>query len=243
MVFTRRNCILKLDQLQLRGPNVARDAFHFAAAAFLFSALSVPPALAAGAPAGIVMDVSGATDPPLTAMTEIPADATVKLTGDAKLTFLDYARCKLVTVSGGTVTLSESDYRVDGHVESERDGPCPQTYTPNGGNSRQTTGGLIMRSGLGPPRWPVNARFLLTGRFAGDVAAAAIYAEDSPDAATATLDVTAGRLAEPAGTLLPPAYARYILRLTTSGARKLSDITFIGMTPANPPPFIILRLE
>jgi hypothetical protein len=100
-----------------------------------------------------------------------------------------------------------------------------------------------MRGGRGPPRWPINAQFLLTGHDAGSIAAAAIYAEDSPTVAAAKLDVKGGRLAEPPGTLLPPANARYVLRLTSGGARNLPDITFIGTPPANPPPFIILRLD
>src|ERR1700758_1130847 len=103
---------------------------RFAAVAGLSSALVFSTsARAADAPVGIVMAVSGTTTPALSAMTEIPADSAIKLDSGSTLTFLDYARCKLVTVSSGTVTLGRSGYKVDGRVESEVDGPCPQTYS------------------------------------------------------------------------------------------------------------------
>jgi hypothetical protein len=202
----------------------------------------VLPAAAADTAAAIVMEVTGTTDPSLSAMSEISAGTTIKLGDGAKLTFLDYARCKLVTVSGGTVTPGASDYQTSGHVESETDGPCPQTYSTAGGGTNQTTGALIMRGGLGPPRWPVNAQFLLTGANAGQVQAAAVYPEDSPDAPISTLSMINGRMVEPPGAL-PTPNARYVLRLMTTGAEKAREITFVGAAPSNPPPFVILRID
>src|SRR5947209_6720167 len=69
--------------------------FFFATAAF---AAGEPPA-------GMVMSVSGSVTPALAAMSEIPADTPLRLAEDAELTFLHYGRCKLVTVTGGTVNL------------------------------------------------------------------------------------------------------------------------------------------
>jgi len=198
-------------------------------------------ALAAEAPAGIVMAVTGTTDPPLSMMTEIPTNTSIRLSGDAKLTFLDYARCKLVTIAGGTLTLSRTEYRTDGHIESEADGPCPHVYAlsePGG-----TTGSLVMRGGLGAPRWAVNSEFLLTGVRAGKLRAAAVYVEDHPDAPAATYEIRGGRLVEPPG--MPPLLpnTRYVLRLTTSDQPKPSEITFIGTTPSGLRSVVVLRLD
>jgi hypothetical protein len=202
--------------------------------------LSIPSA-AAEPPAGIVMAVIGTTDPILSPMTEIPTDTPIRLGGGGKLTFLDYARCKLVTVVGGTLTLSRTAYKTDGRIESEADGPCPHVYSLNepGG----TTGGLVMRGGLGAPRWEVNSEFLVTGARAGKLLAAAVYAEDRPDAPVMTFDIRAGRLVAPSGASPLSPNTRYVLRLTTRDEPKPAEVTFIGTMPSGPRPVVVLRLD
>jgi hypothetical protein len=218
---------------------------RFAAVDGLFGVLLFSTSLpAAEAPVGIVTAVTGTTAPPVSAMTEISADSPIKLDSGSKLTFLDYARCKLVTVSGGTVTLGRTDYKTDGHIENEADGPCPQIYAvKDSGDTSHTTGGLLMRGGLGPPRWPVNSLFLLTGSGAGNVKAAAVYPEDQPGKPSVTLEVGHGRAAQPPGIapLLPN--ARYILRLSANDGSKPAEITFIGTAWSDPQPVVVLRLD
>ena len=171
----------------------------------------LPYAAGAEVPAGIVMAVSGTTDPPLSAMTEIPADTPIRLGTGVGLKFLHYSRCKLVTVAGGTLTLSRTEYKTDGHVESEKDGPCPRVYSLKSGHE---TAGLILR-GAGEPRWPVNSEFLLTGAEAEKVQTAAVYAEDHPDNPVVQLDVAGFRAAKPAGSAPLVPNTRYVLRLTS----------------------------
>jgi len=221
-----------------------RKLRHYGEIAALVACCAVsvaPPCSAAETAAGIVMAVTGTTDPPMSLMSEIPADTPIRLGSSGTLTFLDYARCKLVTVAGGTLTLSRSDYRTDGHIESEADGPCPHVYSVNepGG----TTGGLVMRGGLGPPRWAVNSEFVLTGERAGKLRGAAVYAEERPDTPAMTFEVRGGRLVTPAG--LPPLMpnTRYILRLITSDQSKPAEITFIGTAPSGPRSVVVLRLD
>jgi hypothetical protein len=218
---------------------------RFAAIAGLFGALVFfASARAADSPAGIVMAVSGATSPALSPMTEIPVDSPIKLDSGSTLTFLDYARCKLVTVSSGTVTLGRSGYKVDGRVESEVDGPCPQTYSmKDSGEASHTTGGLIMRGGLGPPRWPVNSVFLLTGPGASKIQTAAVYPEDQPDAPSATLRVAHGQAVQPPATapLLPN--RRYTLRLSASDGAKPTEVTFVSTASSDPQPVVVLRFD
>src|SRR5580704_11307855 len=71
-------------------------------------------AQAADPPAGLIMESVGSTDPRLSAMAEIPANVSFQLGPDAKLTFLHYARCKLVTVTGGTLSVTRADYKEAG---------------------------------------------------------------------------------------------------------------------------------
>src|SRR5207245_4397952 len=78
--------------------------------------------------AGMVIKVTGETTPDLPARTEIPANTAIRLGPEVVLTFLHYRKCKLVTVTGGTLELSARDFATDGKVESEQPGPCPRVY-------------------------------------------------------------------------------------------------------------------
>ena len=140
---------------------------------------SAPPAWADG-PAGIVMEISGETNPPLSEMAEIPANIPVQLQPATKLTFLHYARCKLVTVIGGTLTLTRADYAEVGKVENETDGPCPHVYSlSDSGGQGHGSGGIISRGVETAPHWPASPEIVFTGARANAVAAAEIRAEGS----------------------------------------------------------------
>jgi hypothetical protein len=198
--------------------------------------------LAAEPPAGIVMTVSGVTDPPLAAMTEIAPGAAIKLGANGRLTFLDYARCKLVTVSGGTLVLGRSDYTTDGRVENETDGPCPIAYSIAKDGGARTTAGMVMRGKPEPTQWPVNAQLLLTGSRARGFSTAAIYAEHKPETPAATLLISDGKaVVSPGLPLLPN--RRYVLRLVSSDQSKTTEIVFMGIAPLQPQPILILRLD
>lgn len=199
---------------------------------------------AAAPPAGIVLAVSGATVPPLSAMTEIPADQPIRLGGGSRLIFLDYARCKLVTVAGGTLTLNPAGYKATGRVESAADAPCPHIYALKAsGGAGRTAGGIIMRGGAEAPRWPVGAVFLLTGARAGRVRAAAIYAADRPGSPVLTLALKGGRAAMPPDALPLSPNRRYRLRLSFGDGSKPVDIPFIGVVPNGPASLVVLRVD
>ena len=114
----------------------------------VFGVFSATAPARAEPPPGIVMAIAGETDPPLSAMAEIPANTLIVLQPRTKLTFLHYSRCKLVTVTGGTLTLTRADYKEDGRVEERgrralpaclcapryrrRRAPAPAVWLPGG---------------------------------------------------------------------------------------------------------------
>src|SRR5439155_17140339 len=131
--------------------------------------LTMTPALAGElGVAGIVMKVTGQTTPDLPVRTEIPADTAIKLGPAVELTFLHYRKCRLVTVTGGTLELSDRDFTTDGKIEKEMLGPCPRVYQLAG-----SAGGWVARDL--PPRLPVNSEIIFTGRRADSIAEAAVY--------------------------------------------------------------------
>jgi hypothetical protein len=196
----------------------------------------------AEAPAGIVMAITGDTDPKLSAMAEIPANTPVALPPGTQLTFLHYARCKLVTVSGGTVTLSRADYRVEGKIDSEKDGPCPRVYAINSSGGHNT-GGIVARGMDLPPHWPVNPEIIFSGARAGAVTEATIFAEGNFDKPLVRLDLTGWRAREPADAARMTADRHYVLRLTMRDLREPVDVAFIGRTATGSAPLVIVRID
>lgn len=77
------------------------------------------------APAGMVMALSSSTMPSVTVMAEIPAGTPLRLASGTELTFPHYARCKLITVADGSLTVTRVDFTTDGKIVAEKDGPCP----------------------------------------------------------------------------------------------------------------------
>jgi hypothetical protein len=201
------------------------------------------PTRAADAPAGIVMAVTGETDPKLATMQEVPANTAVTLTPGTQLTFLHYARCKLVTVSGGTLTLSRADYKVDGKIESEKDGPCPRIYALAGGSDGRSTGGIVARGVSSAPHWPVNPEFIFSGQRAGAVTAAAIFAEGKLDKPVMTLALAGWRASEPADAPRMVADGHYVLRLTMRDVTQSVDVPFVATLSTDPAPLVVVRVD
>jgi hypothetical protein len=219
----------------------------FVGLALLQACIMLPAsASAADAPAGIVMAMNGASEPPLSPMTEITANAPIRLEAGSKLIFLEYGRCKLVTVTGGVLTLTASGYSTDGHVDGEADSPCPQTYSlasSGPGTSAPTTAALVMRGGAGPPHWPVNAQLLLTGSRAGEFHTATVAAEGRPESQPTSLTISDGKVtAGPSALPLLP-NRRYVLRLIPSDPSKSSELVFVASAARQPQPLVILRLD
>jgi hypothetical protein len=193
-------------------------------------------------PAGIVMAMTGDSNPPLSVMAEIPAGLPLQLKPDAKLTFLHYGRCKLVTVVGGTLMLQAADYRAGGTVASESDAPCPRVFElADPGGAGRTTGGIVARGITLPPRWPANPQIVFTGPRAAIVSGATILGDNRQP--VLRLDVAAGRGSPPPGAAPLRADGHYTLRLTLRDQREPADIPFTVAGSTEAGTLIVLRLD
>ncbi len=205
----------------------------------LLTSIAVTAFAADAPPAGVVMSVAGGTTPPIAMMSEIPAGIPLQLAPGAELTFLHYARCKLVTVNGGTLTVTRSDFVTDGRIVAEKDGPCPRVHQLSSAGT--TAGGLVMRGVGTAPRWPLDREIVLAGIGTGQLQAAAIYAEDRPDTPLVQLEITGHQARFPASAAPLPVNQRYLLRLTAADRAQPLDIPFIGTAPDGPSLFVVLR--
>src|SRR5262245_38695273 len=77
--------------------------------------------------AALVLEKSGTSEPELQAYGEIPAGTSVSLGAKARLVFLHYRRCAIVTAIGGKVAIDTQAYTVTGGERpQEVSVPCPQ---------------------------------------------------------------------------------------------------------------------
>lgn len=141
--------------------------------AFLALAVGGMAQVAQGAAAqtasGMLMEVSGPTEPAVQALSEVQPGFTVKLAPGSKLSFVHYQSCKLVNVEGGTVTLKLTAYTVtDGKVLNEQK-RCPKRFALTSGAATEA-GALVVRGAV--PKLSNRPIFLLTGPGAESVTGA-----------------------------------------------------------------------
>ncbi len=212
----------------------------------IFFALMLAAATSArcGSPAGIVMAITGKTEPPVEVMAEILANSPIRLLGTAELTFLHYSRCKLVTVEGGTLSLTRRGYSEDGRVESETDGPCPRIYSVQGAGSKGWSSGGIVARGLDTSlRWPAGSEIIFTGSRPVTVVEAEIIADEQAAGSPVQLDVVSGRGRQPQGTAPLQPERRYTLRLTIRGQLEPVDVPFVAVAPTRSVSLVVLRIN
>ncbi len=206
-------------------------------AALFACLLTIGPALAAeSAAAGIVMKVTGQTTPDLPVRTEIPADTAIKLGPAVELTFLHYRKCKFVTVTGGTLELSDRDFTTDGKVEKEMPGPCPRVYQLAG-----SAGGWVARDL--PPRLPVNPEIIFAGKRADKIAEATVYAQDQRERPLFRFDLVDHRATEPAAAAPLIAEQRYILRMKMSDQPDPIEHSFVAVALGTGGSLVVLRID
>jgi hypothetical protein len=187
-------------------------------------------------PAGIVMKVTGQTTPDLPVRTEIPADTAIRLGPAVELTFLHYRKCRLVTVAGGTLELSDRDFTTDGKIEKETPGPCPRVYQLAG-----SAGGWVARDL--PPRLPVNPEIIFAGSRADRIAEAAVYAQDQRDRPLFRFDLVDRRATEPAAAAPLTAEQRYVLRMKMNDQPDPIEHGFVAVAPGTGGSLVVLRID
>jgi hypothetical protein len=189
---------------------------------------------------GLVMALSGQVTPPIAPMAEIAAGMPLHLSPGTRLTFLHYGRCKLITVAGGTLSLTRTEFAADGQILSEMDGPCPQIHSLAGRPAGTGSSGLVIRAGV-LPHWPLDPAIVIAGRDSEGLKTAAIYAEDDTTSPLVQLEVSGHTLRFPAGQERLAANGRYLLRLTGSGRTEPIELPFIGAASDGPELIVVLR--
>lgn len=115
--------------------NRNRETARIAATVCIGLLLVILCPLAAQAAAGyseavaLVMDIKGATTPPLSIYREIAPGTRIELGPGARVSLLHYTSCTIVTLVGGAATVSDEGITANvANIESTRPGPCPRVH-------------------------------------------------------------------------------------------------------------------
>ena len=212
--------------------------------ALLAIAFGASGALAAGPPAGMVLEVTGATDPSFPAMSEIPAQTPVALGPGVSVTFILYSRCKLVTVTGGTLTLTGTEFATTGQIVSQQDTECPRQVEVNGpAVATGTVPGVVrFRGAMTPLQMPPNAQIVFSGTRSDQVRSALLYSAGRADQPMIRYDLYFRRAIAPRAAPAVSPGIQYTLRLTLAGERDPLDIPIVGGR-AGGATFVVVRIN
>ena len=136
------------------------------------------PRVSAQAAAALVLEVHGTIQPGVAPYQEVAAETQFTLADDARLVFLHYSTCRMVTVVGGSITLNTETYTMIGGAKKvERRVDCPRQVVLQAEGS---SAGILIR---GAPMVPVlrlstQPTFVLVGRRADDFAAVQVTTQD-----------------------------------------------------------------
>jgi hypothetical protein len=185
---------------------------------------------------GIVMRVTGDTEPSLPPREELPANTQIKLGPGAELTFLHYPpTCELVTVAGGTLKLTKTAFTTDGEVKSQQSRPCPRVYELSG-----TGGGWVARDLL---RVALDPEIIFAGSRASEVTEAAVYEKGEPNRLLYRLELADHRATPPPAATPLAANQRYLLKLTMSDEAQPVDYAFMAVTTSAADSLIVLHVD
>ncbi|MEP7182519.1 MAG: hypothetical protein ABI886_10050 [Betaproteobacteria bacterium] len=203
-----------------------------------------PACAAAGetAPAALVMEISGATRPPLAVHREIAPGTRIGLDPGVRLALLHYATCSIVTVTGGNVTVTAQGLDTDAAAtRSAKPGPCPRVHRITLAGPGPL-GGVVLSRAIGTPNPPLvvaaDAVVIVAGT--GDaVAVSADVIDATGKTVERALPIRAASLQLP-GTLAPR--RAYVIRLHFDGRSETVDVPISTSGPAGGG-MLVLRLE
>lgn len=140
-------------------------------------ALSIAPAIAhAESKAAMLEDVSGVSDASISPYSEVSAGTTITLGTAGKVTFVHYALCREVTVTGGTAVISQADYKVTGGTATETKQACPERVQV--ASTTSVAGGLVLRGTVKATKISSTPKIVFNGVGAGSVTKVVFTADD-----------------------------------------------------------------
>jgi hypothetical protein len=159
------------------------------------------------------------------------------------MTFLLYSRCKLITVTDGTLTLTGTEFTTSGRVVNQEDTECPRRIEVN--DPAVATGavpGVVRFRGVTPPlQMPPHAQIVFSGTKSGQVSSALLYVAGRSDPMI-RYDLHSRRAVAPGSAPAVSPGMQYTLRLTLAGERDPLDVPIVG-GQAGGAGFVVVRIN
>lgn len=132
--------------------------------AFLASMLNTNSA-SGEAGTALVLEQSGTTVPALAAYSEIVPGTTIRLSGGARLVFLHYQTCTIVTVVGGEIAIGPASYKAaKGNTPVAVRTACPVKVRLREQGEAASVTGITLRSGPPFSGLSTRPRFVVVGQ-------------------------------------------------------------------------------
>ncbi len=209
-----------------------RRVLALAAAAILLPSL----ALAANAPAALVIEYSGKADPRLDAYSELADGTEVQLGASDSLTLLHYRSCKQVTVTGAKVKVAMQRLEVTGGKKTEEPGDqCPSEVKVA---TAGVSGGVLLRS-VNVSVVPPDLNCVLVGDRRAQVAAIEVQKDGAP---VGRVPVTSAALTLPETIPLLQENASYKLQMIGAGNKPMMAVD-VSVLTADPAQKCLIRVQ
>jgi hypothetical protein len=199
-----------------------------------------PEACADSNSIALVMDISGATTPPLAVHREIAPGTHIDLAPGTRISLLHYPTCTIVTLTGGSATVTDETIEAKpADVESNKPGPCPRIHKITRTGPGPLGGVVVTR---GEPKLTADvaadSNVILSGNAAADATGVQVLDANhqpidkrfSVRNAAFTLD----------GTLEPG--RSYLFRISFSGQHEPLNVPVL-ISPSSTANLLVIRLD
>lgn len=210
-------------------------AVHVASGIIGLALMVIGGPAVADEPAGLVLELSGTAEPPVTPFTEVLAGTRLKLGDDTRFAFVHYGTCKALTMIGGEIRIELGRYMIrDGRVESERAQDCPKQITVGDAG---TAAAVVIRA-TGDATLALRPELVLVGPAAGSITSIQVLAGDR---LIASLPVTGPQIVWPADR--PALTAGIVHRLEFAGPDGGASALEFMADDRKPDKLLIIRLD
>jgi hypothetical protein len=191
--------------------------------------------------AGMVLKLSGQTEPPLAPFTELPLGKPFKLDTNTMISVVHYDSCRVVTIVGGEITLTTLGVDSQGGIiKDSQVRTCPKEHLMTQGAAAATSGGMLMRSTDDSLELTTKPNVVFTGALSGDVQEADILRDDR---VVAKLKPSDHGITWPSSQAPLAMGTDYTLRLQVAGAPKPITQDFSTVPDSEVDGITIVRVE
>jgi hypothetical protein len=199
-----------------------------------------PAASAYSEAVALVTEISGATTPALSVHREVAPGTRIVLGPGAHVSLLHYGSCTIVTLKGGTATVTDKGVEADAaDIESMKPGPCPKVHKiPR--EELRPLGGVVVTRGRSRPSFDIAPDALVVLRGAAAADAVVVETLDNNRNPVGSRVAVQNRSFKLDGSFQPK--RSYLLKISFSGGSEPIEVP-IAISPSPSGALLIFELD